>query len=73
MSIPVLGKTIDERFLDHRLRATSLGGIVGGMVAIGLFIYRYNFDHLWSWDLFAVIATILGVKMSIMIWYWLTD
>jgi hypothetical protein len=36
MNIPVLGKVIDERFLNHRLRSTHLAGTVGALVAIGL-------------------------------------
>jgi hypothetical protein len=72
MNIPLIG-SIDERFLTHRLRSTSLAGIIGGVTAIGLFGYRFYFDRIWSWDLFAVAMTIVGVKMSLMIWYRLTD
>ena len=64
---------IDERFLTHRLRSTSTAGIVGGVLAIGLWFYRYVVDHRWSWDLFAVACTIAGVKIALMIWYRLTD
>ena len=73
MTIRILGKEIDERFLMHRLKSTSLAGISGGLVAIGLWSYRYYIDHVWSWDLFAVAVTIVGVKVAAMIWYRLTD
>ena len=73
MNIPILGRAIDERFLNHRLRSTSLAGIIGGVAAIGLFAYRYYFNHVWSWDLFAVAATIVAVKLAVMSWYLLTD
>ncbi len=73
MNIPILGRAVDERFLDHRLRATSLAGIVGGVLAICLFGYRYYVNHVWSWDLFAVAVTIVTVKLSVMAWYFLTD
>jgi hypothetical protein len=73
MNIPILGRRIDERFLNHRLRSTSLAGIVGGLTAIGLFLYRYNANHVWSWDLFAVAITIVVVKLAAMTWYLLTD
>jgi hypothetical protein len=73
MKIPILGRAIDERFLNHRLRSTSLGGIIGGLVAICLFGYRFYFNHVWSWDLFAVAVTIVGVKLAVMAWYFLTD
>jgi hypothetical protein len=73
MRIPILGITIDERFLDHRRRSTSLASIIGGLVAIGLFAYRFYVNGIWSWDLFAVAATIVVVKLAAMIWYYLTD
>ncbi len=73
MNIPILGRAVDERFLDHRLRATSLAGIIGGVLAICLFGYRYYVNHVWSWDLFAVAVTIVAVKLSVMAWYFLTD
>ena len=73
MKIPILGSEIDERFLNHRLRSTSLAGIVGGLVAISLFGYRFHVNQVWSWDLFAVAATIVIVKLSVLAWYRLTD
>jgi len=73
MSIAILGRVIDERFLQHRLRSTSLAGIVGGVLAILLFGYRFYFNHVWSWDLFAVAMTFVVVKLLAMTWYRLTD
>jgi hypothetical protein len=73
MKVPILGMAIDERFLTHRLRSTSIAGVTGGFVAIGLFAYRYYVNHFWSWDLFAVGATIVLVKLALMIWYRFTD
>ena len=73
MKLPVLGALIDERFLTHRLRSSSLAGIVGGLLTIALFEYRFYVNHFWSWDLFAVGVTIVGVKLAAMIWYRLTD
>lgn len=68
-----LSKVVDERFLEHRRRSTSTAGIVGGVLAILLFAYRFYFDHRWSWDLFAVGVTIVGVKLAMMTFYYLTD
>jgi hypothetical protein len=73
MNIPFLGSRIDERFLEHRRRSTSLAGIIGGLVAIGLWAYRWFADHVWNWDLFAVALTIALVKVALMIWYSTTD
>ena len=69
----LLGKLIDERFLTHRRQSTSVAGMAGGVLAIGLFSYRYYVDHLWSWDLFAVGAAIAAVKVALMTWYYLND
>jgi hypothetical protein len=69
----ILSKVIDERFLTHRRQATSIAGISGGALAICLFGYRYYIEHVWSWDLFAVGVTIVGVKLALMAWYYLTD
>jgi hypothetical protein len=73
MSFTVFGRVVDERFLNHRLRSTSLAGIVGGVVASLLFIFRIYWNHVWSWDLFTVAVTIAGVKMAALLWYRLTD
>ena len=67
--LPILGKFVDERFLEYRRRSTSIGGIVGGLVAIGLFEYRLFHDHQFTWDLVAVVLTIVTVKLSLMFWY----
>jgi hypothetical protein len=73
MSLTVFGRVIDERFLNHRLRSSSLAGIIGGVVAILLFAYRFYRNHVWSWDLFTVAFTIVGVKLAAVVWYRLTD
>jgi hypothetical protein len=73
MNIPIIGTLVDERFLNHRLRSTSIAGIIGGAAAMGLFAYRYYHDNFWSWDLFAVGATIVVVKLAVLTWYLLTD
>ena len=72
-NLPILGRAVDERFLNHRLRASSYAGIIGGVVAILLFAWRFYVNHIWSWDLFIVIAVVLGVKVSVMTWSLLTD
>jgi hypothetical protein len=65
----ILSRLIDERFLTHRRRSTSIAGQVGGVLAVCLFAYRYYIDHLWSWDLLTVCVTIVAVKMAAMAWY----
>jgi len=68
MNIPLIGRAFDERFLNHRLRSTSIGGVAGGVLAILLFAYHYYIDHYWSWELLAVALTIVAVKWALMAW-----
>lgn len=69
----VFGKVIDERFLNHRLRSTSLAGIVGGVFASAFFMYRVYVNHIWSWDLLSVALVIVLVKFIALAWYRLSD
>lgn len=73
MNLPILSSVIDERFLQHRLRSTSIAGMLGGALAIGLFAYRYYIDGILIWDLLAVGVTFVVVKWATLIWYRLTD
>ena len=50
-----------------------IAGVIGGVAAIALFGWRFYVDHVWSWDLFAIALTIVGVKMALMAWYFLTE
>lgn len=68
-----LGTLLDERFRDHRRRSTSVAGVITGLVALGLFAYRFYFQHEWSWDLFTVALAYIVVKLALMLWYVLTD
>lgn len=69
----ILGVSIDERFLTHRLKSTSVAGISCAIVALVLFMYRHYVDHIWSWDLAAVALTNVVVKLSLMLWYRFND
>ena len=71
MKLPILG-TIDERFLTHRLRSTSIGGLAAILAAAAFFFYNL-FHHVIRWDLFAIVATAAIVKMGLMVWYRMRD
>lgn len=73
MKVPVLGWTIDERFLRHRLRSTSIGGLSAAFLAGGLFMYHLVAEHVYRWELFAILLTAAVVKMSLMVWYRYND
>jgi len=64
---------IDERFLRHRLKSTSAGGIAGVVVAMALFIFQIYHDHVTRWDLFAVGVVAVVVKFSVLIWHRIYD
>jgi len=71
MKLPILG-TIDERFLTHRLRSTSIGGLAGVLLAGALFFYNLT-HHVIRWDFLAIVATATLVKISVLIWYRIND
>ena len=71
--VPFFGKFVDERFFEHRRRSTSVAAIIGVCAAGGLFEYRLIFQHILSWDLFAVVVVMALVKVAMMIWYRLND
>jgi hypothetical protein len=72
MNLPFLIRLLDERFFEFRRRSTSVAGIVSAELALLLFFYRYFFNHVVGWDLFAVGAAFVVVKLALMTWFYLT-
>jgi hypothetical protein len=72
VSLP-LPEFVDERFLDHRRRATSVAGVACAILAIGLAFFRWYHDRVVSRDLVAVAATFIVVKYALFFWYRRTD
>jgi hypothetical protein len=72
MSLP-LPSFVDERFLKHRLRATSNAGIASAVLALLLFLYRYYRAHELRTDLLAVGLLFVVVKYALLFWYRRTD
>jgi hypothetical protein len=68
-----ISRIVDERFLEHRRRSTSTAGIAMGILAILLFAYHFYIDHRWSWDLFTIGVGFVVIKMSLVVWYSVTD
>ena len=67
--VPILRAFVDERFLDHRRRASSVAGIASALLAVALFEYRFFHDHHWNWDLMTVALAFVVIKMSLFTWY----
>ena len=65
----LLSRFVDERFLEHRRRSTSLAGIICAVTALGLFEYRLIAGHVIDWNLLAVGLTFVAVKLTLMVWY----
>ncbi len=65
----ILAKFMDERTLNHRLQSTSTAGIATAVGAILGFEYRFQVQHIWSWDLFSVAIGFVVIKLSMMAWY----
>jgi hypothetical protein len=71
--VPILGQFVDERFLEHRRRSTSLAGVAGALLAAGIFEYRVFWQHFIDRSLFAVLATMAVVKIAAMLWFRFND
>jgi hypothetical protein len=67
--IPILGKLVDERFLDHRRRSSSAAGICSAVLGVVVFDYRLLHDHVWAWDVAALVLAFALIKMSLFTWY----
>jgi hypothetical protein len=68
----LFSRLVDERFLAHPQRATSIGG-TAAVLAFCLFAWRYYVDGIWRGDLLAVGLTAVVVKLAILIWSGLRD
>lgn len=77
MKLPLIGqipnRVIDERFLDHRRRSSTFAMMAGAVVSGGLAEYHILHDHRIDWELFAVLAAMVLVKLSAMAWFRLHD
>jgi hypothetical protein len=71
--IPFLGKLVDERFLDHRRRSSSMAGFATLILAGCIFEYRIFANHVIDWEMAAIIATFAVVKLTLFTWYRLND
>jgi hypothetical protein len=67
--VNILARIVDERFLAHRQRSTSVAGMATAATALLLFEYRYWVDRVPQWDLLAVGAMFVVIKLSLMAWY----
>jgi len=77
MKVPLIGqipnRVLDERFLEHRRRSSTFALMAGALVSGGLAEYRILHDHRIDWELFAVLAAMVLVKLTAMAWFRLNE
>ena len=71
--IPILKQYIDERFLEHRRRSSSIAGFATIIMAACVFEYRIFVNHVIDWEMGAVVLAFALVKTSMFIWYRFSD
>ena len=64
---------IDERFVRHRYRSTSYGGIAAALVMGGWALYDLYVNDVIRWDFLIVLGVMALVKIAFMIVYQLRD
>ena len=72
MNVPFIRRLLDERFFEFRRRSTGIAGIVAAELSLVLFLYHDLVKHVVRWDLLAIGATFLVVKLAVMTWYYFT-
>ncbi|MBN1827088.1 MAG: hypothetical protein JW958_12595 [Candidatus Eisenbacteria bacterium] len=60
---------IDERFLMHRLKSTSLAAVVGGVGMGGWALYNLYGRHVMRWDLMIILLAMAIVKIGALLYY----
>jgi hypothetical protein len=73
MRIPFLGQFVDERFLEHRRRASSVAGIITSVLAGVVFEYRLIRYGVIDFELAAVAVIFVVIKMGLFLWYRFRD
>lgn len=71
--VPVLRKFVDERFLEHRRRSSSIAGLATLWLTLGIFEYQWFHNRIWRWDLLALMGCFGVVKMSLFAWHRFND
>ena len=64
---------IDERYLMHRLRSTSLAGVVGAVLMGVWFLYQLYGKQVHRWDLLVILGAMALVKLGAILYFRLTD
>lgn len=68
-----MGKILDERYFQHRYKATSHAGVVMAVLMGGVFLYSQLHDQIFRWDLVAIMVAGAITKLIAMVYYRRTD
>jgi len=60
---------VDERFLAHRYKSTSMAGMAAAIVMGGWFFYSAVWQDTIRWEFMLILAVMVVVKWAFMIWY----
>ena len=71
--VPFIGQFVDERFLEHRRKASSVAGIIVVVLALVMFEYRLLRYGVFDWELAAVAVVFVAIKMGLFLWYRFRD
>ena len=64
---------IDERFLMHRLKSTSLAAVVGGVSMGGYTMYELYGNDVLRKDLMIFLGIMAATKIGAMLWFRFTN
>jgi hypothetical protein len=64
---------LDERFVLHRYKSTSIAGSAVAVAMGGLALYDYVGAGRFRWDLFGLLCLMVVVKLGCMAWFRLRD
>lgn len=60
---------IDERFYIHRLKSTSLAGVVGGVLMGVWTLIQFYTKDVFRWDLMVILSAMAVVKLGTMLYF----
>lgn len=60
---------VDERYLMHRLKSTSLAGVVAAVLMGASCLYQFYVHGVLRHDLFWILIIMAAVKLGAMLYY----
>ena len=67
------GHELDERFVEHRYRASRMTLLVGLLLMTGWFLYDHYVKGIEHTQILIIIGAMVVTKLAVMAYYRLTD